>query len=152
MAVCPAWLLAFGDGQRAAVGLREVVHVLPDPPSLFRVPRTPRVCESVFLWQGRITPLVDPAGIAGGTPPHADMAKLVVVAYHDVGDGAVKQGGLILDQVPERVVVDDENALAPDDVPAVWTPFACGGYLDKGEPIPILDLSRVFSRHLVAAA
>lgn len=152
MAVCPAWLLAFGNGYRAAVGLREVVHVLPDPPTLFRVPRAGPACRSVFMWQGRIVPLVDPAAIAGDAPAAPDSSTLVVVAYQDAGEGSVNRGGLVLSQVPERVFVDDRHGLTRAQMPPAWMPFACGGYRDPAGTVPILDLGRIFSEDLATAA
>ena len=44
-----AWLLDLGEGLHGAVGALEMVHVLPDAPALFKIPRSPAYCREVLF-------------------------------------------------------------------------------------------------------
>ncbi len=44
-----AWLLHLGNGLHAAVGELEMIHVLPDFPTLFDIPGSPAYARQVLV-------------------------------------------------------------------------------------------------------
>ena len=59
-----AWILDFGMDFCAAVGVREILHLVDDSPS-FAIPCTPLFCHRVIIWQGNLLPLMDLAARGG---------------------------------------------------------------------------------------
>ncbi|MEI2780026.1 MAG: chemotaxis protein CheW [Candidatus Competibacter sp.] len=73
MAEASAWLLALDAEVRAAVGARELIHLVQFP-TVFEIPDAPPHCRQVLLWQEEIVPVMDVAawlrgGRAGAAPP-----------------------------------------------------------------------------------
>lgn len=144
-----AWTLTFEEGIYAAVGEREMVHILPDPPNLFEIPETPAYCRNVLVWQGQILPLIDLSIYVEGRPwnePRSSPNTLVgIVAYQANAGEAPRYGGLLLLQAPVRVSVTDQQACTLPERLRSWAPLAISCFQDSTHgPIPILDLKRVF--------
>ena len=151
------WVLKLRGQWRAAVGLRELVHVLPYSPRLYMVPQTPPHARHVILWEGRILPVVDlvaylEAGVERGPRTETNrisLDRLVgIVAYQTASDAEVSLAGMLLGKVPERIRVTDEQACALPQSPPGWNQVAlsCFEHPDYGA-VPILDLPRLFSGH-----
>jgi chemotaxis signal transduction protein len=149
------WLLTLRSRWRAAVGLRELVHVLPYSPRLYMVPQTPAHARHVILWEGRIVPVADlvaylEAGAERGLRSATDRPSLDqlvgIIAYQAAPGSEVSLAGMLLDEVPERIRVTDEQACALPESPACWYQVAisCFEHPDYGA-VPILDLPRLFS-------
>jgi len=73
-----AWVLDFGMSFRAAVGGRELLHLI-DTPATFAVPCTPLYCRRVVFWQERLLPVMDIASRQGGVAQQAQF--IAVVGY-----------------------------------------------------------------------
>jgi chemotaxis signal transduction protein len=151
------WVLKLRGQWRAAVGLRELVHVLPYSPRLYMVPQTPPHARHVILWEGKIVPVVDlvaylEAGVERGPRTETNrisLDRLVgIVAYQTASDAEVSLAGMLLGKVPERIRVTDEQACALPQSPPGWNQVAlsCFEHPDYGA-VPILDLPRLFSGH-----
>jgi chemotaxis signal transduction protein len=152
------WLLKLRGQWRAAVGLRELVHVLPYSPRLYMVPHTPPHARHVILWEGKIVPVVDlvaylEAGAERGlrtATNRLSLDRLVgIVAYQTAPGSEVSLAGMLLGKVPERIRVTDEQACALPESPPGWRQIAisCFEHPDYGV-VPILDLPRLFSGRL----
>jgi hypothetical protein len=147
-----AWLLSLGAAHRAAVGIYEVVHILPYAPSLFQVPQAPAHCRSVILWEERVLPVVDLRSLVSEGAAKVDAAHvagleqlLAVVAYLTDRSQVADYGALLLAGLPARTTVTDEQAceLDPSLAPWAWFSSSCFRHANLG-PIPVLDLRRVF--------
>ena len=143
-----AWLLNLGAGLHAAVGERELIHVLPDTPTLFEVPRAPRYCRKVLVWQGAVVPLMDLSMrlIASPLVMQETLGLVVVTAYQRQPDQAVRYGALLLNAPPVRIRVSDAQACNLPEPASAWRRLAvaCFEQGDSG-PVPVLDLGFVFS-------
>jgi chemotaxis signal transduction protein len=155
------WLLKLRGQLRVAVGLRELVHVLPYSPRLYTVPQTPAHARHVILWEGKILPVVDPAayleaGVGDGldtATKRLSLDHLVgIVAYQAAPGTEVSLAGMLLGNVPERIRVTDDQACALPESPPGWHHVAtsCFEHPDHGA-VPILDLPRLFSGRLPVA-
>ena len=156
------WLLKLRGQWHAAVGLRELVHVLPYSPRLYVVPQTPPHARHVILWEGRILPVVDlvaylEAGAEGGLRTATNRPSLDhlvgIIAYQTAPGSEVSLAGMLLGKVPERLRVTDEQACALPESPPGWSQVAisCFEHPDYGA-VPILDLPRLFSGRVPAPA
>lgn len=148
MSQAVAWVLELGQGRCAAVGERELLHLLPQP-QLFAVPMAPAYCARVLPWQDRLLPVWDVSAWAGGEA--ADTELVAVVGYQRRAGQAPLFGALVLAEPPARVPVDDGQACGfPDDVP--WQDIACACFSHDERPVPILDLRRMFAAPLRSLA
>ncbi len=138
-----AWLLDFGEGCRAAVGTRVLVHLL-DQPKVFGVPGTPGYCRRVTFWQDQCLPVMDVASRLG-LAPQREPRFLAVACYRE-GDAEHSYfGALQLSAPPVAIHVADSAACALPDQPAAWHELAISCFDFQGSPVPILHLGRVFA-------
>jgi len=143
-----AWLLDLGSGLYAAVGEPEIIHVLPDVPTLFAVPQAPAHCRQVLVWQGAIVPLMDIATRLVGRPNGVTAAggRIVIAAFQERPGAPARQGALLLNAAPVRIRVNDDQACELPQAPPAWRRLAaaCFEHSQRG-PVPVLDLPAVFS-------
>ncbi len=144
-----AWLLDFGGGELAAVGKRELLHLVPQP-ELFAVPRTPRHCSRTLIWQSRVVPVWDVRAwlAAGHCTESAPLAA--VVGYQARAGQSPQFGALLLTEPPERITVADADACDPPGEPSGWRELASSCFRHDGDPVAILDLPRMYSADLVS--
>jgi chemotaxis signal transduction protein len=152
MSAVNAWLLDLGGGLHGAVGDREMIHVLPDPPTLHEIPQSPGYCRQVLVWQGEVLPLMDLAKRLSPEPtdapdPVSGRRDLVGVAVFQRERGEAPQYGcLLLRSMPARIAVSDADACELPDSLEAMRPFSVSCFSDtKIGPVPVLDLHRVFS-------
>jgi hypothetical protein len=144
MSQAGAWLLTLGD-HRAAVGVREQVHLMLDPGAA-ELASTPAHCRHVIFWNDRCVPVMDlahwldPSTAAVDAGPHRHLG---VYAYQLGADMPVEFGALWLSRPPQRVEVDDAAATQLPN--ARWRSIATACFADAIGTVPILDLSRIFS-------
>lgn len=139
-----AWLLNFGDGHQAAVGRRELLHLVPQP-ILFEVPRAPQHCSRVVIWQSRMVPVWDMLAWLSPGSRAVEASLLAVVGYQSGRRQTPRFGAVLLTEPPARVAVADTDACAlPVDQPA-WRRIANSSFCRDDKPIGILDLPLMFS-------
>ena len=142
MAATHAWLLSFGEGLAAAVGERELFHILYRPQT-HALPRAPEHCARVIEWEGQLLPLWDTRRRLG-EPSSADVAMVAVVGYADA-TGATAFGALCIGAPPQRIAVDDAQACdLPETVPA-WRHISKSCFSRDDAPVPVLDLTSMFA-------
>jgi chemotaxis signal transduction protein len=141
--------LSVAPGQRAAIGERELYHLI-HAPKVHTVPSTPRHCSRVVLWEEQILPLWDLAAWLSGTPPVEVVPVVAVVAYQRSRRERPEFGTLALAAPPVRLAVRNEQACGlPEAMPA-WKALAISCFAHQGQPIPIIDLARMFSGALAS--
>lgn len=176
------WLLPLLGGHTAAVGESEMVYVFPFEPEVFPIPNTPSYARGVIVWRNRLVPLIDlnayfypdqatkpklpeksdaaaPRGDTGasesgiGESAIEEFVALFAFQSSLASDGRANFGALLLNDVPERVVVSDGHVCElPDDLNE-WrsATVSCFSHEAHG-PIPILDLSALFAGTLKPAS
>ena len=136
-----AWLLDFGDACMAAVGTRELLHLV-DAPATFVVPYTPEYCRRVVLWQERLLPVMDIAARLGAQPRTAPF--LAVIGYQNQRGEYPQFGALMLSSPPRQLAVSDERACRLPDENIAWRGLAISCFEHQGTAVPILNLRRIF--------
>ena len=136
-----AWLLDFGGSCQAAVGLRELLHLV-DTPASFAVPCTPAYCRRVVLWQERLLPVMDIAVRLGSASPAAPF--LAVVGYQRQRGEHPQFGALPLASPPRQLAVTDDQACRLPEENGAWRELAISCFEHQGVPIPVLNLNRIF--------
>ncbi len=139
-----AWLLNFGNQNRAVVGWRELLHLIPDASS-HTIPQTPKHCSRVLSWQNRIVPIWD-MGAWFTTGEVHDSGNTGVLVGYQLQAGAVPQlGALMLLEPPLRITISSEQECpAPSDL-SPWRAIASAFLMYEEEPLAVLDLRHMFS-------
>lgn len=138
-----AWVLDFGMGYRAAVGARELLHLI-DIPTAFNVPCTPAYCHRVLFWQGKLLPLLDVACRLGGAAHEASF--IAVVGYQHKRGEYPQFGALQIVSPPTQVAVSDEQACNLPDETQDWDELAISCFEHNGVAVPVLNLNRLFGQ------
>jgi chemotaxis signal transduction protein len=145
----PAWIMPITDNLSVAVGQFELVHILPDKPTLFTVPKTPSYCQQVLVWQNKIIPVMSLATRFGEQKDStiAEHSIIAIFAYRSEITNLIEYGALFVNNTPRRVEVGNEQAspLPPDLV--AWTQYisCCFQETDTEQVIPILKLECLFA-------
>ena len=144
-----AWLLPLSSGLRAAIGESEILYVLPDRPTLHRVPLAPEHAQHVIVWEKRIVPLIYVGQLFAA--PGAEASRPVVVAIVAVGADAgpsddFSLGALLLRAVPKRIEVSDASECELPAALAAWENLlsACFLLAEENMAVPILNLAALF--------
>lgn len=145
-----AWILDFGRGLQAAVGLHEMSQVALSPP-IFEVPYTPHYCDEVLVWQNRLLPVLDVPSLLEGQKIFRAQQEIVGIAIYQKNLANVGYAGVHLASLPIGIFVTDEQACALPQHLQHWQPLAIACFNIDHTIIPIIDLARLFSptvRHL----
>jgi chemotaxis signal transduction protein len=143
------WLLHFSERVRAAIGLREMLYVLPDEPATYPVPRAPAHASHVVMWQQHLVPLIDlNVCIAGaGVKSAHKLVGIVACAAANDADAGTALGALVMCRAPERIQVSDGQACGLPDAPAGWRSISASCFRHPLHgPVPILDLPAILVR------
>lgn len=143
-----AWVLALDRQLLAAVGEREMVHLV-EMPTLLEVPRSPPYCRQVLVWNDTVLPAMDLAAWLRGQPAQRWRMLAGVFAYQARPGADPGYGALLLAGIPERVRVADEQACALPEQPSGWRAVAISCFQRGDQPIPILDLPYIFGGGLL---
>lgn len=143
-----AWVLMLDSQLRAAVGERELVHLI-EAPMLLEVPLSPSYCRQVLVWNNTVLPAMDVAAWLRGQPVQRQQTLAGVFA-HQTRPGAIPgYGALLLAGIPTRAPVADDQACALPKQPSGWRTLAVSCFKQGTQPIPILDLPYIFSSGLL---
>jgi hypothetical protein len=146
-----AWLLHFGDGESAVVGERELLHLVPQP-TLLMVPRAPAHCRRVMEWQNRLLPTWDVLEWLSPGAGERDARLAAVVGYQLRRKEMPRFGAVMLEEPPSRVKVSDTQACElPGGRPGLRD-IAISCFLHEQQPVPVLDLPRMFARAMAIRA
>lgn len=145
-----AWLLMLEPQLRAAVGERELVHLV-ETPTLLEVPLSPPYCRQVLVWNDTVLPAIDLAVWLRGEPVQRWQTLVGVFAYQTRPNAAPQYGALLLAAIPARIKVADEQVCDLPEKPAGWRQVAISCFKHGGQAVPVLDLPYLFSGGLLRA-
>lgn len=137
-----AWILDFGMGYRAAVGGKELLHLV-DMPTTFTVPCTPMYCHRVLSWQDRLLPVMDVASKLGGMSQ--DSPFIGVIGYQQKRGEYPQFGALLLASPPQQVAVSDDQACNMPEEKQGWGGLAIACFNYNGAALPVLNLNLLFN-------
>ncbi|MCP5158474.1 MAG: hypothetical protein H6975_03495 [Gammaproteobacteria bacterium] len=144
-----AWVLALDHRWFAAIGERELVHLV-ETPTLLEVPTCPYFCRSVLAWNDRLLPAIDLAAWLQQQPRVDHHWKLAgIVAYQPAPGVMPDYGALLLADIPERLPVTDAQACPLPEQPPGWRELALSCFRRGEDAIPILDLPYLFTGGLL---
>lgn len=136
------WVLDLGMGYRAAVGGRELLHLI-DVPKTFEVPCTPPYCHRVVSWQERLLPVMDITSRLNGVEQQAQF--IAVVGYQKKRGEYPQFGALLLTSPPQQISVNDEQACDLPEDSKDWSDFSISCFDYQGSAIAVLDLNKLFT-------
>ena len=145
MSTVGAWLLDFGSGRTAVIGERQMLHLLPMPLSLHRVPASPVFCRHVVVWEQEPIPVMDLPAWLEDRPPREEPAVVAIAAFSAGATAENRRGAFMLSAIPRRIMVSDAQACELPAELAGWREIALSCILHDERPVPVLHLSHVFS-------
>jgi chemotaxis signal transduction protein len=143
-----AWILALDGQLRAAVGERELVHLI-EVPTLLNVPFCPYYCRHVLIWNDTVLPAMDLAAKLQGQSLQRSRTLAGVFAYQTRRGADPEYGALLLAGIPARVRVTNALACALPKKPRDWHTMAISCFKQGDDVIPILDLPHIFAGGLL---
>lgn len=143
-----AWILALDGQLRAAVGERELVHLV-EVPTLLEVPFCPPYCRHVLIWNDTVLPAMDLAAWLQGQPSPRSRTLAGVFAYQTQRGATPEYGALLLDGIPARIRVTNESACVLPKKPRNWRTVAISCFKQGDNAVPILDLPHIFTGGLL---
>jgi chemotaxis signal transduction protein len=147
------WLLYLNGGLRAAIGLRQMLYVLPEEPTTYTVPKTPAHAARVLVWQEHLVPLIDlhvylygGGQLGSGASNSQAMVGVVACAMGSESESRTAFGAFLMSRAPDRIQVSDSQACALPDELATWVAVAasCFRHPLLG-PVPVLDLPAILA-------
>lgn len=148
MAEAIAWIIQLGESWHAAVGGRQMVHLVEDP-VLEHIPYTPVQCQHVLLWEGELLPVIDLAAWLTGQATERGHGTIGVVRWQNRSDAVPQYGALLFTGTPQKVEVADNQVCDLPEQPAGWQSITLSCFRHDDRPIVILDLPRIFSDALL---
>lgn len=147
MAESAAWVLALDHQLRAAVGERELAHLI-EVPILLDVPRSPPYCRQVLVWNDTVLPAMDLAAWLRRQPMQRQQPLAGVFAYQTRPGADPEYGALLLSGIPTRTRVDDDGLRTAETTQPLAKP---GDFLfPAGRPADShLGLAHIFSAGLL---
>lgn len=140
-----AWILTLDEILHAAVGERELIHLI-ETPVLLDVPLSPSYCRQVLVWNQILLPTMDLAAwLHQGQPVQRGRTLAGIFAYQTKPRAEPAYGALLLAGIPDRAHVTDNDACALPKQPVSWRTLAISCFKRGQNPIPILDLRCVFT-------
>lgn len=145
-----AWLLNFGHGLKAAVGLHEMSQIMLSS-SLHKIPTTPFYASEILILEERVLPVVDVPKLLSGNATMTSSNDIIGIAvYQGLPNEPAHYGGLRLAGLPTSIDVEDIQACDLPESMLFWQPLSISCFSHNKEPIPVVDLSRVFSADIHA--
>ncbi len=138
-----AWVLELGGGLMAAIGERQLQHLVHQP-SLHHVPRTPPHASQVLFWTKGVLPLVNMTRMILGDDNSAACLIAGVVVYQTSSSAPLGYGAISLAGPPRRIVVSDELACPLPVNLESWGFLFNACFEWDGQPVPVLALDQVF--------
>ena len=139
-----AWLLNFGNQNRAVVGWRELLHLIPGATAQTIRPASSHGSK-VLHGQNRISPIWDMgAWLTADAMP--DSGNTSVLVGYQLQAGATPQlGALMLIEPPVRIsIATDQGCPAPSSL-SPWREVASAFLMYEEEALAVLDLRHLFS-------
>jgi len=144
MAEATAWILDLAYGLRAAVGEHDMLHLV-EKPLWAIIPYTPAHCQRVLIWENALLPMMDLTKWLTGKSAEDTNPSSGIVAWQERPEATPQYGVLLFSGLPRKVRVNDAQSCAWPTQPAGWQTVAISCFRYDNQPVPILDLARIFS-------
>jgi len=146
-----AWILDIGHELNVAIGKYEMVHLI-EKPDLLDESMQGEYCSYQMQWQGEEIPVADISACLNPsdstTRKNLQPELVAIVAYETDESELPSYGGLVLNAIPERQLVTNDQACTLPEPQANWQKIAISCFTDNSQATPILDLPRIFSNEL----
>jgi hypothetical protein len=143
-----AWILDIGRDIKVAIGKYEMVHLIENP-TLVNESRQGKYSAYSLNWQGEQIPVADIATSLGQNSSETKTSLqpeiVAIVAYEADESTEPKYGGLVLNSIPDRQLVSNDQACRLPEPQEDWLNVAIACFSDKGQTTPVLNLPRIFS-------
>ena len=144
MAEATAWLMSFSRDFLAAVGEREMLHLV-ETPRLEEIPQTPLHCRQVLLWEGELLPVLDLKAWLTKQPSPCERVSVGIVGWQERPCAIPQYGALMFSGVPQKIRVSDDHVCHLPEHPTAWKAIAASCVCYDHQPVPILDLPCIIS-------
>jgi chemotaxis signal transduction protein len=151
MSTASAWLIGFGKKRLAAIGERELLHIVYQP-RLYRVPQAYAYCDRVMVWEGQFLPVWDLVTWFKWKKIAHGSNLVAVVGYTAMDTGLMHRGAISIAAPPKRISVHDEDACALPDDSSRWEAISTSCFFHEATRVPTLDLTRMFQGPITALA
>jgi len=139
-----AWLLDFGRGLQAAVGIHEMSHVLLEA-QLYEIPRAPYYCTEVLVFEGMILPVMDVISLIEQQHIVREGHDVIGIAvYQEATTGDLNYAAMHLATMPAPLFVDNRDACELPKHLDYWRPYTLSCFMNEGKAIPIIDFTQLF--------
>ena len=144
-----AWIISITPTLTVSVGEFELVHILPDKPILHKIPKSPRYCEHIIVWENKIIPIMDLSVRLGFTESTDLTSKNTIVgvfAYRAEDTGKPGFGAFFMNATPRRCEVSDTQGCDLPNTFKHWKRYVSSSYKieENGEETVIIRLNRLF--------
>lgn len=119
---------------------------LIDNPEFVIVPGAARYAYGLLNWQGMRLPFLDLHALLQQVRARTTVPRYaLIIAFQNAGQ--LEYGAIGVDALPLTVEVGDaDQCELPGDCP-LWTSLALSCFQYKGQPVPVMDSTRLFSKY-----
>ena len=145
MSKAAAWIMNINGRLHVSVSQMELVHIINNP-FYFNIPNAPAYCQNMIIWNDNILPVVDIASLTNYHASHKERNVVAVVIFRD-NNNEVHYGGISQTRSPTLEYVNNSQIcqLPELTLDLMDISLSCFSSSD-GREVPILDLSKLFSR------
>lgn len=143
----PARLLEYRRGRSVALPVHASLELVALD-GVIPVPGAPYYVPGLLPWQAGHVPLLDLNVLLRAYPEeHAPRARhALVVAWQPAPGLPLEQGALCAPLLVSQAIADDRQACPLPADSDLWPYVADACFLHDGQPVPVLDLARVFGQ------
>jgi len=146
MSKAAAWVMKIDEKLYASVSRMELVHIVNKPESA-HIPRAPVYCQKIIIWNDSLLPVMDLSCLLNDSKPSTACNVVAVIMYRDSRNEEIHYGGISLADTPELEYVDNTQVCEfPDNKEKLQAISLSCFKSSKMCEVPILDISKVFSR------
>ena len=147
-----AWVLPLKEKQWVAVGQLEMIHLI-HAPEFFRIPKMPRYCRDMVLWQEELVPIMDIYTLIEGNKEPSLYQKetitkpvfyVAIIAYCVDSDLTPNYGGILLTGKPELLTVTNKQSCPLPEKGGKWEEISHSCFTWDKKVIPIINLPILF--------
>lgn len=146
MSKAAAWVMKVDELLHVSVSQMELVHII-NTPCYINVPKAPKFCQDIIIWNDNILPVVDLSTLCNQSGIKSTRNVIAVIIYRDINN-EIQYGGVVLTDSPELEHVDNSQLCQlPNHAKDLHT-VSLSCFISKaGNEVPILDMSKIFSRN-----
>lgn len=142
-----AWIISITPTLTVAVGEFELVHILPDKPILYKIPKSPHYCEHVIVWENKIIPVMDLSVRFGFTSTLLTTENTIIGIFAYRAEDTEKPGfgAFFMNTTPRRLEVSNTQSCDLPDTFNHWKRYVSSSFkIEDNKKIVIIRLNRLF--------